>query len=205
MQTRSSPWFGQWSGQTPFVDPAQDNALPEVGQDRILDLLGSLSGRSLAFGASLQPRAEQSLLDLLDSLDPQQDMARARLRSRALLGQGAESGRRSASRLRQMGYGAGVQAGAQLDARNRAARASQDSLMDILSPESRQRRLMAMIQAALSPQSPPTLGSRFSAYGQEGQRRLIDRQTSGGGALDGLFDIFSAVAPYVFRGPGGSR
>jgi hypothetical protein len=196
------PRYGQRGRRLAFLDPSKENALPEVGQDKILDLLGSLTGRSLGFGAALAPRAEQTLLELLDSMDPLQDRARGAASAQSILGSAREQGRAASASLARRGFGAAVQAGAELDALNRGASRAQDSLLSLLSPESRQRRGMSLYQMMSALQTPQILSARMQGYGQEGQRRLIDRQTEGQGFLGGLLDILGVAGSY---GLGGDR
>lgn len=198
-------FFGQYSGQTPYVNPSQENALPEVGQAQLLDLLGSVAGRDLAFGASLQPRSEQSLLDALNAMDPANDLANGRRIGQSIAGQGRSTGAANASMLRRRGFGQSAQAGAEIDARNKALAQSQDALIRILDPSARAQKYFGMRAAGQSPLQSPALAQRNQGYQVEGQRRAQDAQMRGGGFLGDLLGMASQALPYISGLSGGGR
>lgn len=192
-------YFGNYAGQTGWIDASQENALPEVGQGRLLDLLGALSGRSLAFGASMAPMGEQALLNAYRSLDPSQDISRARVATGALLGQAANAAQGQEMALARRGFGQSAQAGAGINARNAALSRGQDSLLALLDPANRAKRYQQQYGLTQAPLISPAHAMRNQGFQIEGVRNQQD-QASRGSFLGDLLGIGAQVLPFIPMG-----
>ena len=194
-------YFGNYAGQTDWIDPSLENALPEVGQGRLLDLLGALSGRSLAFGASMAPMGEQALLNAYQALDPSQDLARARTATAALLGQAASAAQGQAAAMARRGFGQSAQVGAGINARNQALSRGQDSLLALLDPANRAKRYQGQYALTQAPFGSPVHGMRNQGFQIEGVRNQQD-QASRGSFLGDILGIGAQVLPFIPMGGG---
>jgi hypothetical protein len=182
----------------------RSNQPNEPSLSAINDLLAELTGRQAGFGISLQPRREQSILDFLNVMNPANQTAQARSQFGALLGAGQEAGRMHSQGLARAGYGQSVQQGAQLGARNQAARQGQQNLLALTSPQAKAQNLAQMMQVLNQSSNPSSLGGFLNAYQAEMGKNQYEDSRSGGGLLGSILGIGSQLSGLgVFGGMGG--
>lgn len=163
--------------------------------------------RKFQYGEQLQPELEDFLNQALFSLSPEGMQELANHYRSQVMGQGLQAGQNQAGQLKALGLSKGAQAGAMINAQNKATESANQYQMNMSSPLARMQSAQTGLNLVSQAQN-PDLSGLSGLGGLVYNKPQLVKQKSGGllGTLAGVAGTMTGMGMnlgQVFSGGGG--